>query len=229
LVPGVDGGEMLHFNNVGLYDGLFVMQDEESKTLWNHITGEALYGPHVGRTLGPVGNLRQMNVQEALEFDPDMLVAISDRPYTGRSNTPGEGTLSDDAQLMDMFIETLGEEDTRRPRMDMGLGVWTSTTRRYYPMDQIRERGGAFVDELDGRGIVVFIDARSATPTAMFVEAANASVEGRDVQLDTGAVIRAGVLYDADGERLAADLPQQIFTRWYGYALTFPGAEVFGQ
>ena len=41
LVPTI-GGAMHHFENVGLYDGLFVMQDTESKTFWNHMTGEAL-------------------------------------------------------------------------------------------------------------------------------------------------------------------------------------------
>ena len=59
---------MPRFNNVGLYDALFVMQDETSKTLWNHITGEAMYGPHVGRTLGPVGNMLQMSVEQAIGF-----------------------------------------------------------------------------------------------------------------------------------------------------------------
>lgn len=42
---------MPRFETVGLYDGLFVMQDVDSKTLWNHITGEALYGPRVGSAL----------------------------------------------------------------------------------------------------------------------------------------------------------------------------------
>jgi hypothetical protein len=220
---------MLHFDNVGLYDGLFVMQDQESKTLWNHISGEALYGPHVGRTLGPVGNLMQMTVQGALEFDPSLQVAISDRPYTGRSGRPGQRPPSDNAQLMPMFIETLGEEDTRRPRMDMGLGIWTDETRRYYPMEEIRARDGAFIDRLDGRDVLVYIEARSATPTAIFVDAESATVEGNEVRFDSGAVVRSGVLYDADGNRQERELPQQIFTRWYGYALTFPGAEVFGQ
>lgn len=225
---------MLHFDNVGLYDGLFIMQDQESKTLWNHITGEALYGPYVERTLGPIGNIMQMTVEEALEFDPAAQVAISDRPYAGaggRSGTPGQGTLSDNAQLMDMFIETLGEEDTRRPRMDMGLGIWTDETRRYYPMETIRERG-AIIDRLEGRDILIYIEARSATPTAIFVDAGSATIEGNEIRLDSGAVVRAGTLFDADGNRLD-DLddarPQQIFTRWYGYSLTFPGTEVFGQ
>ncbi|MGD8340989.1 MAG: hypothetical protein PVH89_09415, partial [Gammaproteobacteria bacterium] len=164
-----------------------------------------------------------------LEFDSGMQVAISDRPFTGRSGAPGQGTLSDDARLMPMFIETLGEEDSRRPRMDMGLGIWTSETRRYYPLEAIRARDGAFIDRLDGRNVLIYIEARSATPTALFVDAENATVEGSEIRLDTGAVVRAGTLSDAAGNRLEAERPQQIFTRWYGYALTFPGAEVFGQ
>jgi hypothetical protein len=219
---------MLHFDNVGLYDGLFVMQDRESKTLWNHITGEALFGPHVGRSLGPVGNVLQMTVEEALEYDPGMQVAISERPYTGRSGVPGQGTLSDDAQLSSMFIETLGQEDSRRPRMDMGLGIWTEDTRRYYPMEEIRARA-PFIDEIDGRTALIFVESRSATPTALFVDANSAAIDGSAVRLDTGAVVRAGVLLDEQGNRLEAERPQQIFTRWYGYALTFPGSEVFGE
>lgn len=229
MVPTIEG-EMLHFDNVGLYDALFVMQDQESKTLWNHISGEALYGPHVGKTLGPVGNLLQMNVSEALEFDPDMQVAISDRPFTGRSGVPGEGSLSANSQLMDMFIETLGEEDTRRPRMDMGLGIWTPESRIYYPMEEIRARNNVFIDRLDGRDVLVFIDPRSATPMALFVDGAEtAEFDDRDIRLDTGDIVRSGILLDSDGNRRAGDLPQQIFTRWYGYVLTFPDADVFGQ
>lgn len=237
---------MHHFNNVGLYDGLFVMQDTESKTLWNHITGEALYGPFVGRTLGPVGNLLQMNVEEALELDPAIEIAISDRPYfagdrlvgaapgarggaPGGAAGPGRGRLSPDAELMPMFIETLGREDTRRPRMDMGLGIWTAETRRYYPMELIRARDGAFVDRLDGRNVLIYIDTASATPAALFVSAKGAELEGKEIRLDTGAVVRSGLYFDADGTRRDEDRPQQIFTRWYGFALTFPGAEVFGQ
>lgn len=217
---------MLRFDNVGLYDGLFVMQDRETKTLWNHITGEALYGPHVGRSLGPVDNILQMTVEEALEYDSDMQVAISDRPYTGRSGRPGEGTLSDDAELMPMFIETLGEEDSRRPRMDMGLGIWTEQTRRYYPMETIRALA-PFIDEIDGRTALIYIERRSATPTALFVDADGAEADGNEVRLDTGAVVRAGLLYDESGNRLEAGRPQQIFTRWYGYSLTFPNSEVY--
>jgi Protein of unknown function (DUF3179) len=242
LVPTIDGVTH-HFNNVGLYDALFVMQDTETKTLWDHITGEALYGPLVGHTLGPVGNLFQTTVKQALAMDPDIQVAISDRPYfaggrqfgstkgfgPGRAAADPGATLGPDpnATLMPMFIQTLGKEDQRRPRMDLGLGIWTSEARRYYPLERIRQRGGAFVDELDGRKVLIYIDPESDTPAALFVDAKTAKIRGNEVYLDNGAVVRSGVLVDRQGRRESAKRPQQVFTRWYGFSLTFPGCEVF--
>ena len=246
---------MHHFNNVGLYDALFVMQDVETKTLWNHITGEALYGPLVGRTLGPLTNSLQMNVRQALEMDPKMGVAISDRVYfaggkqfgsaggfgPGRGTGPGRGPGpgrgagprpapgNPNAQLSDMFIQTLGKEDTRRPRMDMGLGVWTSATHRYYPMELIRQRAGAFIDQIDGRKVLIYIEPETSTLAAIFVDAKSATLEGKDVRLDNGKVVRSGVLLDRGGKGQKTERPLQNFTRWYGFALTFPGSEVAGQ
>ena len=229
---------MHHFNNVGLYDALFVMQDSESKTLWSHITGEALYGPLVGTTLGPMRNLLPTNTKKALEEDKGTRIAISDRPYFAAGkmlNGPAEGqtgprnNLAPDAQLRDFFIKTLGKEDDRRPRMDMGLGVWTGKTSRYYPMSAIRERGRAFVDRLDGRSVLIYIDPESNVPGAVFVNAASAGIKGEEVRLNDGTVVRGGVVVARNGKRQKAELPQQMFTRWYGFALTFPGCEVAGR
>jgi hypothetical protein len=219
-----------------------------------------MYGPMVGRTLGPLGNVLQLTVKQALATDANTRIAISDRAYfvngrqlgtaggfgpprgagagrgapaAGRGGAPGGGRggfLNPNAQLSEMFVATLGQEDTRRPRMDMGLGVWTNTSRRYYPMDRIRERGSAFVDQIDGRKVVVYVDPETFAPTALFVNTSNARLENGEVRVDNGQVVRSGgVLFDARGRRQTADRPQQVFTRWYGFALTFPGTEVFGQ
>jgi len=241
LVPAIDG-QAHHFSVVGLYDALFVMQDAETKTLWNHITGEAVYGPLMGRNLGPIGNLLQMNVKQALELDPKTEIAISDRVYfaggrqfgtasgfgPGGGGTRGAGPNAS-AALNDRFIATLGKEDQRRPRMELGLGVWTDTTHRYYPMERIRERGKAFIDQFDGRKVLIYIDPETNNPAAMFVSAVRAKMEDKDIRLDNGAAVRSGVMFDRAGKRHTAERPQQIFTRWYGFALTFPGSEVFGE
>lgn len=238
LVPSIDGS-LHHFNNVGLYDALFVMQDTETKTLWNHITGEALYGPLAGRTLGPIGNLLPMNVKQALESDPRTQIAISDQPYlaggkqfgSGGAMHGGAGTNgpASNAKLSDMFVQTLGKEDTRRPRMDLGLGVWSSESSRYYPLELIRKRGRAFIDRIDGKRTLIYIDPETNNPAAVFVNASAAQFAGSNVRLDDGTVLRAGVLLDRRGKPRSIQRPLQMFTRWYGFALTFPGSQVVGQ
>ena len=239
MVPDVDG-KLHHFTNVGLYDGLFVMQDAETKTLWNHITGEALYGPLVGQKLGPVGNLLQLNVKQTLAMDPKIQVAISDRIYFagGRQfgsagGPPNGGTRQHgpdpNVKMGDRFVQTLGKEDQRRPRMELGLGVWTGATHRYYPMERIRERDGAFIDQLDGRKVLIFVNSDTNTPAAIYVNASTAEVQDGNIRLDNGAMMRDGVLFDHSGNRQPMERPQQVFSRWYGFALTFPGCEIFGQ
>ena len=165
LAPTIDGA-MHHFENVGLYDGLFVMQDVESKTLWNHITGQALYGPHVGRSLGPLGNMLQLSVEQALAMNEGTQVAISGRPYAVAGQQFGDAGPARGARMVEryapgnaeasvsaMFTRALGTEDTRLPRMTMGLGIVTGETGRFYPIGQIEERGALLDEVMEGRSL----------------------------------------------------------------------------
>ena len=154
LTPIING-QTYHFDYGGLYDGLFVMTDQETGSLWNHVTGEAMHGPLTGERL-PLSNLRQMDVARALELDADMRVALSERPIGTRENL--FAPTKTDAAIPGPFIETLGAEDTRRPRMDVGLGIWTDSTRRYYPMERVREQSNALVDTVDGRHLLVYLE-----------------------------------------------------------------------
>ena len=220
MTPTVNG-ETHHFSVGGVYDGLFVMVDRETETLWNHVTGEAMHGPLRGADL-PTSNLLQMNVRQALAMDVNMRVAISDRPYSSTPFAPA----NPDPTLPDSFVPTLGTEDARRPRMDIGLGVWADGSSRYYPMEMLRQNGNAFIDEFDGRRLLVFIQPESATPAALFVNATSVTWSQEEVRLDTGVVVRAGLLVDQNGRPMPLERPQQMFTRWCGFALTFPGCEV---
>jgi len=42
-------------------------------------------------------------------------------------------------------------------------------------------------------------------------------------------VLESGVLRDGTGNRLELDRPLQLFSRWYGFALTFPGTGIYGR
>jgi hypothetical protein len=233
-------GTRTTFDTVGVYDGMMVIADAATGTLWNHITGEALYGPAVGTTLGPPGNVLHLTIQQLLARAPQARVAISNRVYfaAGRRHGTLEGISvlgraharpDPRSGLSHVFAATLGSEDTRRPRMDLGLGIWSEASRRYYPRDRIREKGEALIDRIDGRTLLVYLDPITSTPVALFVNATRARMDGALVRLDDGSTVRDGVVYDSRGQGVASDRPLQVFTRWYGFALTFPGTSIFGE
>jgi hypothetical protein len=225
LTPTIEG-EMYNFVNSGLYDGLFVLEDKETRTLWSHMTGEALYGEHLGLTM-PVSNLLQLSVSQALAMDADVSVSISDRPYnTGDGMSSRWSPTRDDVRLMSEFVETLGEEDNRLDRMEMGLGIWSDNMRRYYPLSVIRDRGRYLVDEVDGQKLLVFLDPLTSTPTAVYWDTDEVTFEGRNILLENGHTIVNGQVTNSAGEIVATDRPQQMYSRWYGFSLTFPDPEI---
>ena len=114
MTPSIDG-RVLHFESRGLFDGVSVLWDEETETLWHHVTGEALAGPLVGSTM-PMFNLLQMTVDQALDRYPDLYVAMSDRPIRAGGT---ERWVDRDFELEEVFVGTIAEEDSRRPTMEI--------------------------------------------------------------------------------------------------------------
>ena len=221
MTPTVDGG-VTYFRTVGIFNGLSMLKDEATESVWNHITGEAVYGPKKGERL-PIYNLLHTTVRGALEADPEVSFAMSDRPIR---RMPG---LRDRMRsLRPGFRSTIVKEDTRRPTMELGLGVWTDSEARYYPMETVEANGGALIDHFDGRSLLVYLEAGFGGLVALFVESATATAEDSSVQLDGGLAVRGGVLVDAEGERVEIVRPMQMFTRWYGFSLTFTETTIYG-
>ncbi len=224
LTPSIDG-KLYHFESRGLYDGVSLLRDDETGSFWHHITGDCLYGPLVGERLGQPSNLLHMSAGQALNAYSDIEVAISERPLRRRRSrwaplaemVPG---------LSRRFRSTMAGEDTRRPTMDVGLGVWTEGARRYYPMEYVSAGDRYIIDRLDGRGLLIYFEPAANALTALYTGASGAVWEDGALQLDSGEVIRGGVLYGPDGARKKVERPLQLFTRWYGFALTFPDTEI---
>jgi hypothetical protein len=85
----------------------------------------------------------------------------------------------------------------------------------------MRRSGGVLLDQVDGHTLLVYLDARTSTPAALFVTSSRARAEGSTVRLDNRQVIRDGLLFDGSGRRAAVERRMQVFTRWYSFALTF--------
>ena len=228
MTPSIDG-RIHHFAEQGLFDGLFLMKDEESETYWDHMTGEAVYGPLVGETLH-VQPLLMTTAGRALATAPDALVTLSDRAIRTDDDMKVDGLMAGiRGRLNSFFQSTVAEEDVRRPTMDLGLGLWTDQSAVYYPMERVRAEGRALVDTFGGRAVLVYIDPATFVPSAVFVEGADPEWDDDVLRLSDGSYVETGVLYDAAGHKVEGSRPLQVFTRWYGFSLTFPETEIYGE
>jgi hypothetical protein len=224
MTPVIDG-KTHHFVFRGLYDGVSMLTDYRTESYWNHITGRAMYGPLQGAEM-PVANLLHMSVEQALAAHPDLRIAISDRPVSGQQSRfwPLAKQIP---VLSERLRSTMAGEDVRRPTMDVGLGVWNDEAARYYPLEHVAAAGNVLFDRLAGRRVLVYFDPSGHALAAIYSDATEARWDGKTLRLDTGARIRSGVLFGPDGERLPLERPLQMFTRWYGFALTFPDTEIY--
>jgi len=222
-------GDVLHFEHGGLYDGLFLMRDRETGSHWQHITGECLTGKLAGEQL-PAGNLWMTEVRQAIARYPDVRFADSQlswlktivaRIMRFRMRPGARGILPPN------FRRTMDRSDDRRPRLDIGLGVWTDNASRFYPQTVLVSHGKALIDRFDGQSLAVYLDPVTGTPQAFFTPATGCQWDESILRLTDGTAVENGRVCAADGESLAPLQPMQLHSRWYGFAYTFPNCTIF--
>ena len=227
LSPQLDG-KTLEFRVAALLNGLAVMEDLQTRSYWDHVTGEAIHGPMRGAQLSQITPLRYYPAQRAVLRFPEAQLALS-RPSVRQrvlQRMVLRKMLGNEGHLPFMFEPSMGKDDERRPRMDLGLGVWWPGVSRFYPMDVLRQRGSALIDTLGERRMLVFVDPGSTAPVAVHVDAHEHHWNGDELVLDTGDLIRDMRRVDPKGVGHPLELVPQIFTRWYGFSATFPGCDV---
>lgn len=230
MTPQVD--DQVHtFSEHGLYDGLFLMRDEETGTYWDHLTGDAVYGPLVGTKL-EIANLRQTVAGQILSEDPAAQVAISEE--TGRMGGNDRLRFSSmlarvTGRLSQFFRNTVKKEDDRMPTMDLGIGVWDGDFARYYSYVDVTAGGNAILDEFQGSTLLVYLDPTALTLVAFYVAAEGFEWDNNVLRLSNGSYIERGVAFTADDEKIRGARPMQVPTRWYGFSLTFPDTEIYGR
>ena len=228
MTPSIDG--VTHtFAEHGLYNGLFLMRDEETGTFWDHLTGEAVYGPRVGTVL-EIANLLHSRVEQVLANHPDALIALSDRAMrTDEDMEPRSLLQRVGGRLSRMFLRTVKAEDDRLPTMDIGLGIWDGEEARYYSYERVVAEDRAVLDSFQGKRTLVFLDPSSYVLSAFLVDADGLRWDGDVLRLSNDQYVEGSVLYDPDGTRATGTRPLQIFTRWYGFSLTFPDTEIYAE
>ncbi|MBK8025120.1 MAG: DUF3179 domain-containing protein [Chloroflexi bacterium] len=223
-------GRTLHFQRRGAYDGLMLIWDEETGSYWQHIRGEGLHGPSAGAQLRSLAVTRQMSASEAARQAGALLVQHDLSEAQQRFSRSMEKMRSNPATVEAGIAATfaVGAEDTRRPRFELGLGVWGESGALFVPVSTLHAQNNAAVTRFGGRGLVVYLAEDAISPAAVYVETETARWEGDTLRVDGGRFIRNDGLYDSKEEAAPrlAERPTQLLVRWFGFSFTFPGCAV---
>ena len=207
----------------GLYNGLFVMRDRQTGSVWTHYDGTILTGPlaetGLRMEIEPILHLRW---SDWLDQYPASSVLAWDERFADQSGAyePGQ------AGLGPQFVQTLLVTDDRLPESELVLGVDTGTASTAYVLEETTGLS-VFNDDVGGLPVVVIID-----PAALFGIAYESTVDGTQRQFS----VENGEIVDDTGARwsFAGSGPDgqlafvtSFVTEWYGWAAYHPETAIY--
>jgi len=132
-----------HFGAIGLTNGLAVLADRETRTHWDHITGEAFTGPLVGQKLD-VWPIHMTTVAAARMEHPTITISPSHIRSLRRrlAQRLYPHFIHGNVWLPGFFYASMSEPmDPRLGKLAQGLGVVLGKKAKYYPMNRIPVNG----------------------------------------------------------------------------------------
>ncbi len=197
-------GKVHWFGVPGIANGLAVMRDEQSKSLWDHITGECFAGPLKGKQL-EFWHVPLTTVEAELARNPQAILLKSDYDslfkrfmmWVHASFSGGNSLINREKSKIPLhFRLSMSKKiDGRLPKDKQGLGViGADDSGKFYPMDLL-PKGQRVTDVWHGRTLIIERGEIDGVPTARW----------------------------ADGE----EPPMQLLSRWYGFSFTYPNCEIY--
>jgi hypothetical protein len=146
--PVIDG-RVHHFQVAGAYNGQAVFEDRETGSIWNHLTGECVYGELEG-TVASVRPPERYTLRDLRNAKPDCRVFLAPQSLQEKLMgwlMPRVLNLFGD-WMPKRFRKQLTEVDPRLPKLTLGIAVRVDSEIRFYPRTTIEdgmqtELGGA--------------------------------------------------------------------------------------
>jgi hypothetical protein len=228
--PVVDG-ERYTFEVAGLYNGVFVMKDRQTGSIWTHYDGTVLTGPLAGGdTRLTIIPLVHATWEEWVASYPDSLVLDWYPEFAARyrarldEGEPGIGP---------GFQRTILNWDDRLPENELVLGVETTSESRAYVLAELPAEPAVLADGVGDTPVVVFSDG------AGFALAYSPILEGETLtfSVDGGAwVDQSATVWDRTGLALSGPnagkrlgFITSFVTEWYGWAAYHPETSIYGR
>ena len=191
LTPLVDGA-LHHYSAGGLYDGLVLLVDDETRSFWDHTRGDAVHGPLKGKQLD-TWPIQQTTVRQELATHPETEYARSDigllaRGFGGAAGSLFGGGVMGKGTLPPGFKATMSEPDTRLGAMEHGVGVVVEGLARSYPMSAARK---GLADDWAGRCLRIAMSA-DGIPTASWEDDGSEAARDRYLNQQKNCQSRTG-------------------------------------
>jgi Protein of unknown function (DUF3179) len=155
---------------IGLINGLAILADRETRTHWDHITGEAFSGPLTGRQL-QIWPIRITTLAAALAEDPSIKISFSSyRSFIWRlAQKIYPRFIYANLWLPFPFYATMSQPiDPRLNKLTQGLGVMVKKSAKYYPLHKIPLEG--ITDLWNGRSLQVSRGLIDGVPRARWTD-----------------------------------------------------------
>lgn len=219
------------FDVFGLYNGLFVMADRISGSVWTHYDGRVLTGELAGKDfLLQIEPIIHTTWEQWVSLYPETTVLDWYPEFVDRYRKiePGRGGLGP------QFQRTLLNIDERLPGNELVLGVSSGSSERAYVLADFGEQPTVLHDTLGEQPIVIFLHGKNTYALAfsrqVVGEVLQFSMEGESI------VDASGTQWDWTGRAVAGplegaqlDYVTSFVTEWYGWAAYHPGTSIFGR
>ncbi len=224
-------GQRYTFDVYGLYNGLFVMADRQTGSVWTHYDGTVLTGPLTQSEIRlEIQPLLHMTWADWRTRYPETIVVdwidkLADR-Y--RDIEPGQ------AGLGPRFQRTILNWDERLPENELVLGVNIGDEFRAYVLSEFTSGLSVVNDTLNDYPVVIIVD-----PAADYALAFRSEVDGQRLTFEpdkAGIRDQSGSIWDLTGKAISgpstgSQLPYvtSFITEWYGWAAYHPETGIYGQ
>lgn len=232
----------LLFNFYGLYNGVAIMIDRDTESVWLPVSGKVAKGERIGEKLTPIPVL-DTTYGEWKKLHPDTLVMSPDNDFRKyyRDKTKQEPRGYDQFPAP-FFKPSLTREDARLPQFDKVLGVALETKkeilRRAYPITALNEAEGVINDTWEKTPVVVFLEQKSTTANAFeakdgrkkltFEARKNADGVTEFVDQETQSVWNIeGTAVDGKLKGKSLKRLENHLSQWYGWAAYFPETSIY--
>lgn len=219
------------FEVAGVYNGLFVMADRLTGSVWSHYEGKVMDGPLAGQGIAmDYMPTTQTTWAEWLALHPDTKVLDFN---TGFEQRYRENVAIGKRGLSQQFLSTIINMDTRLDEFELILGVQAGSEYRAYILSEMPSGAVAINDSLGGEAIVVF--SQDSTYATVFSSVVNDQVliftsNGMRITDNMGNVWSLDGICESGpfaGQSLGAGYG--FVSEWYGWAAYHPDTSIYGR